>query len=181
MDQRRLGRLLAYVLRHRPDAAGIVLGPGGWVDVDELAGGLRRAGRHVTPDDLRRVADADAKGRYEIAGGRIRAAQGHSVEVDLGLAPRRPPDVLFHGTVARFVGPILAEGLQPGPRRHVHLSGDVATARDVGRRRGAPVVLAVDAAAAHAAGQQFWRASNGVWLAGRVPPRYLRRLDSPRG
>ncbi len=168
-----LGKLLALVLRHRPGVAGVALDRAGWVDVDELVAGLRRAGHRVTADDVRRVVDADAKGRYELAGGRIRAAQGHSVDVDLGLAPVEPPAVLYHGTVERSLAPILATGLRPGSRRFVHLSGDVATAEAVGRRRGTPVVLVVDAAGAHAAGQVFRQASNGVWLTDAVPARWL--------
>jgi putative RNA 2'-phosphotransferase len=176
MDDQRLGRLLAYVLRHRPDAAGLVLDRHGWADVDELVAGLRRTGRRVEAADVRRVADADAKGRYEINGSRIRAAQGHSVEVDLGLPPRRPPDVLYHGTVERSLTSIMASGLRPGSRQFVHLSPDVATARAVGGRRGPPVVLVVDAAGMHNAGHEFRRASNAVWLSVAVPPEYLRRL-----
>ena len=171
-----LGKLLALVLRHRPEVAGVTLDPAGWVDVDELVAGLRRTGRRVTADDVRRAVDADGKGRYELVGERIRAAQGHSVDVELGLPPVTPPDVLYHGTVERFLPSILAAGLRPGSRRYVHLSPDVATARVVGRRRGAPVVLVVDAAAAHAAGHEFRRASNGVWLTDAVPPACLRLL-----
>jgi putative RNA 2'-phosphotransferase len=174
--EEKLGKLLAYVLRHRPDAAGVALDAAGWVDVDELVAGLRRTGRPVTADAVRRAVDADSKGRYEVVGNRIRAAQGHSVDVELGLEPVRPPDVLYHGTVERFVPSILATGLLPGSRQLVHLSPDVATARAVGRRRGAPVVLAVDAAGAHLAGHEFRRASNGVWLTDAVPPDYLRLL-----
>jgi putative RNA 2'-phosphotransferase len=172
-----LGRLLAYVLRHHPDAAGVTLDPAGWVDVDELVAGLRRTGRRVGADDVRAVAVADAKGRYELRDGRIRAAQGHSVDIDLGLEPLAPPAVLYHGTVERSVPSILADGLRPGSRTAVHLSVDVPTALSVGRRRGRPVVLVVDAAAAHAAGREFRRASNGVWLTDAVPARYLRRLS----
>ena len=172
-----LGKLLALVLRHRPEVAGVTLDPAGWVDVDELVAGLRRTGRRVTADDVRRAVDADSKGRYELADGRIRAAQGHSVDVELGLEPVDPPAVLYHGTVERFVPSILAGGLRPGSRQYVHLSADVATAEVVGRRRGQPVVLVVDAAGAHAAGQEFRRASNGVWLTGPLPPAYLRRLS----
>jgi putative RNA 2'-phosphotransferase len=146
----RLGRLLAFVLRHRPDAAGLVLDSNGWADVDELVAGLRRMGRRVGAADVRRVADADAKARYQIRGSRIRAAQGHSVEVDLGLRPRRPPGVLYHGTVERRLASIMASG--------------------------APVVLVVDAAALHAGGHEFRQASNGVWLTDTVPPEHLRRL-----
>ncbi len=171
-----LSRLLAYVLRHRPDAAGLTLDDAGWVGVDELVAGLRRTGRQVSADDVRAVAAADAKGRYEVAAGRIRAAQGHSVPVDLGLARVAPPDVLYHGTVERNLTSILADGLRPGSRQFVHLSADVTAARAVGRRRGQPVVLVVDAAGAHAAGHVFRRASNGVWLTGALPARFVRRL-----
>jgi putative RNA 2'-phosphotransferase len=172
-----LGKLLALVLRHRPEVAGITLDPAGWVDVDALVVGLRRTGRRVTADDVRRTVDADGKGRYELVAGRIRAAQGHSVDVELGLAPVEPPPVLYHGTVERVVPAILAAGLRPGSRQFVHLSADVATARAVGRRRGEPVVLVVDAAGAHAAGQVFRRASNGVWLTDALPAGFVRRLS----
>ena len=177
MRDDRLGKLLAYVLRHRPDAAGVALDAAGWVDLDELVAGLRDTGRLVTADDVRRAVDADSKGRYELVDGRIRAAQGHSVEVDLGLEPVVPPSVLYHGTPERFLPSILATGLRPGSRQFVHLSPDVLTARAVGRRRGAAVVLVIDAAGAHADGHEFRRASNGVWLTDAVPAAYLRRLS----
>ena len=177
MRDDRLGKLLAYVLRHRPDSAGVALDAAGWVDLDELVAGLRRAGRRVTVHDVRRAADADSKGRYELVGGRIRAAQGHSVEVDLGLEPVLPPSVLYHGTPERFLPSILATGLRPGSRQFVHLSPDVGSARAVGSRRGAPVVHVVDAAAAHARGHEFRRASNGVWLTDAVPAAYLQVLS----
>jgi putative RNA 2'-phosphotransferase len=172
-----LGKLLALVLRHRPDVAGVTLDPAGWVDVDELVAGLRRTGRRITADDVRAAVAADSKGRYELADGRVRAAQGHSVAVELGLEPLVPPAVLYHGTVQRFVPSILAAGLRPGSRQFVHLSPDVETALAVGRRRGAPVVLAVDAAGAAGAGHEFRRASNGVWLTDAVPPAYVRVLS----
>jgi hypothetical protein len=91
----------------------------------------------------------------------------------LGLAPAVPPAVLYHGTVARFLPAVREQGLRPGRRVHVHLSADEATAAAVGARRGRPVVLRVDAAGMRAAGHQFFRAANGVWLAGRVPPAFL--------
>lgn len=125
----------------------------------------------------RLVAGTD-KLRFELRGGRIRAAQGHSVPVDLGLSPTAPPAVLYHGTVERFVGRIRAEGLRPRGRTHVHLSGDPETAAAVGGRRGDPVVLAIDAAAMHRDGAQFYQAANGVWLTDHVPPD---RIGQPEG
>jgi putative RNA 2'-phosphotransferase len=176
-----LSRYLTYVLRHRPDEIGITLDPAGWVEVDTLLAALARHGRPVTRAALDRVvAGTDgtagtAKVRLQVEGGRIRAAQGHSVPVDLDLPPVPPPPVLYHGTVERYLAAILAGGLQPRGRHHVHLSADRATATTVGARRGTPVVLRIDAAGMHAAGYTFHRAANGVWLTASVPPRWLSR------
>jgi putative RNA 2'-phosphotransferase len=89
------------------------------------------------------------------------------------LVPRQPPARLYHGTTARFLRRILAEGLRPGQRTHVHLSADPATAAAVGSRRGRPVILAIDVAAAHRDGHTFYRAANGVWLTGQLPPQWI--------
>lgn len=174
-----VSRRLAYVLRHRPDSVGVELDPAGWVDVDELLAAMSSHGPRITRDDVEAAMTRIAKQRFELDGERIRAAQGHSVEVDLGLQARVPPAVLHHGTVDRVLPAIRREGLRAMGRTHVHLSADVATARAVGRRRGRPVVLVVDAAGMHDAGRVFRRASNGVWLVDHVPPRWLRELAPP--
>lgn len=166
-------KFLAYVLRHHPDAVGLRLDEAGWVPIDALLTALAGHGRPLDPTRLDRIVAGTDKQRFEIRDGRIRAAQGHTVPVDLELAPIVPPDVLFHGTVRRFLPGILAEGLQPMGRNHVHLSPDPATARAVGARRGRPVVLTVDAAGLHAAGHTFHRAGNGVWLTAHVPASHL--------
>jgi putative RNA 2'-phosphotransferase len=166
-------KLLAYVLRHNPAALGLTLDEGGWVAIDELAAAAARHGRDLSPGAIAQVLSAPGKRRFEARGGRIRAAQGHSVPVDLGLEPAPPPGVLYHGTVARFLPAILADGLRPGRRVHVHLSADQGTAAAVGARRGRPVILAVDAAGMHAAGHQFFRAASGVWLTDAVPPGFI--------
>jgi len=171
-------KFLAYVLRHDPAAIGITLDGGGWVAVDELVTAAGRHGRPLPAELLRQVVHAAGKRRFEIRDGQIRAAQGHSVPVDLGLASVAPPAILFHGTVARFLPAIMAEGLTPGERAHVHLSADLATATAVGARRGRPVVLRVNAAGMHAQGHEFFRAANGVWLTARVPPGYITRPAS---
>jgi putative RNA 2'-phosphotransferase len=153
---------------------GLTADVGGWVRIEELLLALAAHGRNLEPADLARLVSTDEKGRFETtADGRIRAAQGHSYAVDLGLAASEPPQLLYHGTVGRFLGLIFAEGLRPSGRTHVHLSPDLATAVAVGRRRGEPVVLVVEAAALHARGQAFYRAANGVWLTASVPPTAL--------
>jgi putative RNA 2'-phosphotransferase len=168
-----ISRFLSLVLRHKPETIGIALDPQGWVEVDVLLDALRAHGREVTRAELERVVATSDKKRFTVEGTRIRANQGHSVDVDLGLQPETPPARLYHGTVARFVESIRREGLVRGQRHHVHLSADVATARQVGGRRGAPVVLEVDAAAMVRAGHVFYRSANGVWLTDHVPPAFL--------
>ncbi len=105
-------------------------------------------------------------------GERIRANQGHSVEVDLDLSPVQPPAVLDHGTASRFVESIRAGGLHSANRQHVHLSADVATATKVGQRHGQPVVLVVRAEGMAAARHVFFLSANGVWLTERVSVKF---------
>jgi putative RNA 2'-phosphotransferase len=177
-DLVRVSKFLSYVLRHRPDAIGIELADGGWVDVETLLDAMTRHGRPLTRATLDRIAAGTAKRRLEVDGDRVRAAQGHTVPVDLGLPPVAPPAVLYHGTVAEFLAPIRSDGLTPRGRTHVHLSADRDTATAVGARRGAPVILTIDAAGMHRAGHAFYRAANGVWLTALVPPQWI--LADPR-
>ena len=168
-----ISRFLAYVLRHEPGAIGIQLDGSGWVDLDTLLTALAEHDRPLDRATLHEVLTGMDRRRFEVADGRIRAAQGHTVPIDLQLPPVRPPAVLFHGTVERFLPRILRDGLQPRRRSHVHLSVDVATARQVGNRRGDPVVLRIDADGMHRAGHEFFRAANGVWLTAHVPPEFI--------
>lgn len=171
----KLSKLMSYGLRHRPDELGLELDPQGWVSVDALLAGLRARGKRVERADVERIVATNDKKRFAFSedGLRIRASQGHSVEVELGYEPRVPPEVLFHGTATRFLDSILAEGLQPRGRHHVHLSAELATARTVGARHGKVVILEVAAGRLHAGGQPFWQSTNGVWLAEHIAPAAL--------
>jgi putative RNA 2'-phosphotransferase len=172
-DLTSASKFLSWVLRHDPGAIGLQLDDGGWADISALLAAAARDGRPLSQELLGQVISAPGKKRFEVRDGRIRAAQGHSVPVDLGLDPVVPPAVLYHGTVAPFLPAIRAEGLKPGKRVHVHLSPDEATASVVGARRGEPVILVIDAARMHAAGHEFFRAANGVWLTASVPPAFI--------
>lgn len=156
---------------------GLPLDAGGWAEVDALLDAARRDGVPIGRDELEAVVETNDKRRFELdpSGTRIRACQGHSIAVELGLSPTPPPEILFHGTVDRFLPAIVEEGLRPGGRRHVHLSADRATAALVGARRGRPVVLRVLAGRMSDDGFEFRLASNGVWLTDAVPARYLER------
>ena len=181
----RVSRFLSLVLRHDPGRIGLELDPHGWVGVDDLLAATAAAGLPITADELREVVATSPKQRFALdpSGRRIRANQGHSVSVDLGLPPVPPPPVLYHGTSTRSLDRIRREGLLPMGRTHVHLSSDYPTAEAVGRRHGPVAVLTVDSARMHADSHQFHLSVNGVWLCGPVPLRYLsatsRRSGTP--
>jgi putative RNA 2'-phosphotransferase len=170
-----LSKFLSFVLRHKPDAIGLKLDPQGWASIDDLIEKGNAAGKQFRREDLLHVVATSDKKRFSLSadGLRIRAAQGHSVTVELGLSPQEPPSVLYHGTATRFLDSILSEGLKPQDRQHVHLSIDDATARRVGQRHGKPVILKIEALRMHAKGFKFFLADNGVWLTDQVPPEFL--------
>lgn len=171
----RISRTLALWQRHRPQAAGLTLSPAGWADAAAVQAALQRRHGEVDRARLERVVAQNDKGRFELSpdGALIRARQGHSLEVDLGWPARQPPERLYHGTVERFLGSILAQGLKPMGRHHVHLSPDAETARRVGARRGRPVVLQVLAGDLARTGAPFFLTGNGVWLTACAPPPFI--------
>jgi putative RNA 2'-phosphotransferase len=177
--RRRLSKFLSQHLRHAPAARGITLDAAGWTEIDALLAACRARGVGLDRATLEALVATSDKQRFAIdpAGRRIRANQGHSVPVDLGLPALPPPPVLYHGTPARLVATLLGEGLRPMGRHAVHLSAAVDTAVAVGARRGRPAVLAVDAAGMAAAGHRFTRSANGVWLVAAVPPEFLSRAS----
>lgn len=174
-DRTATSKFLSFVLRHRPDAIGLALDAHGWAPVDELLARLREHGHPLSRAELEELVATSPKRRFAFSddGARIRASQGHSVEVDLAYAPAVPPARLFHGTVAAALPAIRTEGLRRMERHHVHLSPDEATARAVGGRRGKPVILEIDSAAMHRDGFVFFESANGVWLTDDVPPKYI--------
>lgn len=178
----QLSKFISLVLRHQPELIGLALGPQGWVEIDQLIAKSAAADRHFDREALMYVVNADEKQRFTISedGLRIRAAQGHSVSVELGLQPQTPPPKLYHGTATRFRDAILSEGLKPQSRQQVHLSADTETALRVGQRHGKPCIFKVDAQRMHEDGLAFFVADNGVWLTDHVPARYLTLMDEPR-
>jgi len=130
-------KFLSYVLRHEPHAIGITLDSEGWADIDALITCALTAGRTLDHELIRAVVASSDKKRFAISedGLRIRAVQGHSTDtVAIQHEAKQPPEFLYHGTATRFLDSILAEGLRPGQRHHVHLSQDIATATTVGQR-----------------------------------------------
>lgn len=175
MSDVRTSKFLALILRHKPETVGITLDPEGWADVGELLAGMKRKGHALSAEGLADIVATNNKRRYAFNDDRtkIRAVQGHSRPVDVGLAPVSPPERLYHGTVERFLGSIRDKGLVKGTRLHVHLSADRDTAALVGKRRGQPVVLTIDSGAMVKRHHVFYLSENGVWLTEHVPAGFI--------
>lgn len=171
----KLSKQLSKVLRHRPERWGLRLSRGGWVDVDTLIHAARRAGVTLDRTRVRELVQHQPKPRFELdpSGESVRARYGHSVDIELELAPAPPPAILYHGTAASSVASILREGLHAGRRRMVHLSDSVSDARGVGARHGRVRVLTVRSGPLWVSGHAFYHAAPGVWLTARVPPQVI--------
>lgn len=172
----QISKFLSLVLRHKPEEIGLELDGNGWADVDVL---IQRCNQHdvsLTVDVLKHIVDTNLKKRFAFNEDytKIRASQGHSVDVDLALKTVNPPAVLYHGTAERFASSILEMGLTKQERQHVHLSSDAETALNVGRRHGKPLVFEVSALQMVADGHEFFLSDNGVWLTDHVPVKYLK-------
>lgn len=174
-DVRETSKFLSLLLRHSPETIGLQLDRHGWAEITELIERANATGNELNRALIDHVVVTNPKQRFSISddGQRIRANQGHSIEVDLEFEPMVPPAMLFHGTATRFLEPIMEQGLSKQSRQHVHLAADRDTAVNVGGRHGKPIVLTVNAAAMHDAGYEFFRSANGVWLTDALPAAFL--------
>jgi putative RNA 2'-phosphotransferase len=171
----RTSKFLSLILRHEPERVGLKLDSAGWVSVSDLLEAVNRHGISLILDQLKHIVATSDKKRFALSedGTRIRASQGHSVEVDLQYTPLIPPELLYHGTATRFLDSIRKKGLQRMQRHHVHLSAETVVTVQVGARHGKPALLVIRAGDMHRAGHVFYRSANGVWLVDNVPPQFI--------
>lgn len=174
----KISKFLSLVLRHSPETIGIELDSNGWTDVQTLLEKINKQNISLSIDTLKHIVDTNPKKRFAFNDtfDKIRANQGHSVEIELGYASQKPPAILYHGTGQKSVDAIQDTGLQKRSRHHVHLSADVETAIKVGQRHGKPFVFEVLAEQMFNAGYEFYLSDNGVWLTDNVPTNFLRKL-----
>lgn len=175
-DSQSISKFLSYVLRHKPESIGITLDAEGWADLPALIEGAKGAGYTLDEAMIAQVVASNDKKRFALSDDHqlIRAVQGHSCStVDIAFSSQPAPDCLYHGTAVRFLDAIREQGLKPGSRQYVHLSREPATALNVGKRYGKPVLLRVDTLAMQQQHFEFFLAENGVWLTRSVPPQFL--------
>lgn len=170
-----ISKLMSLVLRHDPSVINITLDENGWTSTKGLLEGLSKKGHKLEIADLTDLVESNDKKRFTFneAGDKIRANQGHSIEVELQLEEQDPPYTLYHGTVAKFIDGIKDKGLLKMSRQYIHLSANKDTAESVGQRRGKPVILKINAHKMFQDGYKFYRSQNGVWLTDHVPSKYI--------
>lgn len=170
-----MSKFLSLVLRHKPETIGISLTEQGWVDTQSLIKKMNEYGKSIDFETLSFIVENSNKKRFGFNEdkSRIRANQGHSIDIDLGYVQRIPPEILYHGTAMKNTVSIFKNGLEKRNRHHVHLSKDIETAYEVGQRHGKPIILKVLAKQMHADGFKFFESENKVWLTENVPVKYL--------
>lgn len=179
-EEVRISKMMSKALRHRPETFGIVLDAHGWADVDALIKSIQARGFAFDRTCMDRIVALNNKHRfaYNEDGTKIRASQGHTVDVDVEMPEAAPPVLLYHGTLEKNGASIWNRGLLPMKRQYVHLSPDIETARMVAeRRKGAIAIYEVHAAEYHRDGGKFYLSANGVWQTKTVPPEYLKRIE----
>jgi putative RNA 2'-phosphotransferase len=175
-QQTHISKFLSLVLRHKPETIGIQLDQNGWIDVDELISKSNKYGIQFDRETLNHIVETNSKKRFAFNDklDKIRASQGHSLEIELGYKIQKPPEILFHGTSEKSVQSILDKGLEKRNRQHVHLSSDTETAIKVGQRHGKPIVFEILAEKMYNDKFEFYISENGVWLTDNVPAKYLK-------
>lgn len=173
-----ISKFLSLVLRHKPDTIEIQLDENGWIDVGSLIEKSNDYGIELDQDLLKLVVETNSKKRFAFneTKDKIRASQGHSIEIELGYVSQKPPKVLYHGTAEKYIQSISLNGLSKRSRQHVHLSSDIETAIKVGQRHGRPFVFEVLAEKMFDVKFEFYLSDNGVWLTDSVPAEFLRPL-----
>lgn len=177
MDLNNISKYMSLILRHKPEVIGIELDEHGWAKVDDLINGIEKGNHGFNFELLEEIVKTDNKNRYSFNEDKtlIRANQGHSISVDVELKEKRPPEFLYHGTGEKYVESIDKIGLIPKSRLYVHLSKDIVTAEQVGKRHGKEVVYQVNADQMYKDGYKFFLSVNNVWLTKEVPVKYLNR------
>jgi putative RNA 2'-phosphotransferase len=170
-------KTLSYLLRHKPEKAHLTLDKEGWVLINTLLFNLKEyMGIEISHTELLDIVDNNDKKRFSINkdGNKIRAAQGHSVDVSIKMEQKLPPLLLFHGTKEEYLPSIRKHGLLKGTRNHVHLSGTMEIAKQVAdRRKGKSIIIAITTHNMIKDGYEFFISENGVWLIDHVPAKYL--------
>ena len=176
MNYEKESKAVSYFLRHDKN---VIRTKQGYMFSDQLVSMMQVKFPNFTLETLKQIVSEDEKKRYSFYGAGdilIRAEQGHSVPVDLGLKSKIPPVTLYHGTDERGLKAIQKTGIQKMKRHHVHLTDDPTTASSVGMRHGSEVLIQIDTRDMVKDDIKFFQSENGVWLTDFVDPKYFSEI-----
>ena len=181
MDFVKLSKIVAYILRHKPEDYGLFLDENGFVSINDLITAINiknKFERDINKDDLIYIIDNSDKKRFEINADKIRALYGHSRYIEIKQESALPPDILYHGTSHKAYSEIKKYGLKPMSRQFIHLSEDIGTAVAIGKRRDDfPIILEINASKAYNSGIIFYKGNDKVWLCKKIPIEYIKGLN----
>ncbi|RMZ60768.1 RNA 2'-phosphotransferase [Chryseobacterium nematophagum] len=174
-EKKKLSKFLSLILRHQPELINLTLDENGWAYIEDLKLKSSHNKMYFTLEELDEVVETNNKKRFIFNEDKtkIRANQGHSIDIDLGLKPQKPPEFLYHGTALHNIDSILEKGIERRNRQHVHLSPDKETATKVGMRHGKPIILTIRTGKMFEDGVLFYLSENGVWLTDYVNVQYI--------
>lgn len=169
--EQEFSKYLAYILRHKPESIGLTMLDFGWVSTDDLISAINKSydnNYFINKNVLDKIVAEDKKNRYSYKDNDkfIRANQGHSIQgLRMDFVEITPPEYLYHGTSASNLEKILHDGwIKSISRQYVHLSKDIETATQVGKRHGKPVIIKIDCNKAISNGVKFYLSENDVYL-----------------
>ena len=171
MDLIETSKYISLILRHKPETIGITLDEHGYANVNDLLNGL-----NINFQILEEIVKTDNKNRYSFNDDKtkIRANQGHSINVDVELIEKKPPDILYHGTATKYVSDINKYGILPKSRLYVHLTDSIEVAKATGVRHGELVIYEINAKKMYEKDIKFYLSVNNVWLTKRVEKEYIK-------
>ncbi len=177
----KISKRLSYILRHEPQRYKVTLDKEGWADIDYLLNSLHNFKdlTDLKKEDLLDLILNQEKVRFVIKKNKIKATYGHTIELKRNTSTIPPPDILYHGTSHKSIESIIINGLLRMQRQFVHLSIDIHTAIETGKRRdGNPVIIEVDSKTAYKEGRiLFYKGSDKVWLSEIILPKYLKVIN----
>jgi putative RNA 2'-phosphotransferase len=172
-------KYMSLLLRHKPELENLDMDKYGCVFVEQLIHSL-----NITMEELIEIVNNDNKQRFSFNSEltKIRVNQGHSLSwIELKLIEQTPPDILYHGTSKKFLSSIYEKGIIKNfgkfQRNHVHLSIDLKTAENVGKRHGTVYILYINSKQMFIDGYKFYLSENNVWLTNNIPRKYISNLS----
>jgi len=169
---KELGKLIEYILLHRPDEFGLFLGDDDSLPIKELMWALHEetGWKHIRLGHLKELAYSGIELAFTLEETQIRPKR----EVSKTASDTLPPRLLFFGARRKAYPVILKHGLRPGSRPYVPLATTEEMALRIGKRRDPkPILLTVHAAQAHDSGHPFFTCGDLLYLVKTLPAPFL--------